>query len=469
MAITLTDNSADLNGLGINTDHEAKTALTLDSEKSGFASLVSEKGIYPNGTRIVKELECSEDFRLRTELDSLLFCDYPTGTALNGSIFVTKVTTQTVVVGSNRYELNSSGITTVNTGSMLRTIRTFPWFKANALYAETAITWTAIPVANWIAEWGVFDTTSAIAAITNGAFFRIVNGAFRGIICNNSVETYVDLGTLPTVGDVHDTVIEMCQDVVHFWVDGLLAGSIRVPAAQFAPIGLAQCQYAARTYNGSVIPASIIKLQISAIQLSNGGADLNRLWPTIRSGMGGGAYQIPTGAAAGQTANWANSAAITAVTPTNTTAAFTGLGGQFACNATAAADTDLHVIKYLVPVGSTLILRGIWIDTLNTVVAVATTPTVLQWGLGVGATADTLAGTEDLVGVKVRRAIALGYQFWAVGAVVGQPANRIDVNFDAPVVVHGGEYVSFFYKVILGTATSTEVFRGVIGVNGIFE
>lgn len=472
MSIQITDNSGDLNGLAINTDHEAKAALTLDSEKAGFSAIVSEKGVLPDGTRVMREVEASEDYRLRTEIDNILFSDYPSGTALNSSIWSTKVTTQTVVVGSNRYELNSSGITTINTGSMIRTCRTFQWYRANALYCETALAWSLPPVANWIAEWGLFNTTSAIAAITDGVFFRITAGQFRGVICNNSVETYVDLGAIPAGGIVYDFVIELCRNVVYFWMNGNLLGRVAVPNTQFGPLGLQQCQYAARTYNGAVIPAAAIKVQISAIQISNGGADLNRLWPTCRSGMGGGAYQVPSGAAAGQLANWGNSAAVSMIAVgslSNTAASFTGLGGQFSIGAPATADTDYNIMKYQVPVGNTLVIRGVRVETFNIGAAVATTGHVLVWGMAVGATADTLAGAEDLVGVKIRRVVPLGIQGFAVADPIGKVASPIDINLDAPIVVHGGEYVSFFVKVPLGTATASQGFRGVIMVNGYFE
>ena len=468
----ITDNSSDLNGVGVNTDHEAKVALNQDSEKSGFVSLASEKGILPNGTRVMKEVECSDNYRLRVENDNILFNDYPTGTALNTSILTTRVTTQTVVVGSNRYELNSSGITTVNTGSLIKTIRTFPWFKANALYCETALSWSLDPVANWFAEWGLMETTTAIAAITNGAFFRITAGAFRGVINNGGIETYVDLGAPPATGEVHDTVIEMCQGVVYFWVNDVLRGMVNVPAAQFSPIGLSQIPMAIRTYNGAVIPAAAIKLQVSALQVSIGGFDVNRLWPTVCAGMGRSSCLIPSGAAAGQTANWANSAAvvmIAAASLANTTPAFTGLGGQFFVGASAAADTDLHIMNYLVPVGSTLVIRGARIETANMVVAVATTAHLLQWGIGIGSSASTLAGTEDAVGVTVRRVVPMGLQSFPVASPVGFCANALDYNFDSPLVVFGGQYVSFFYKVLVGTATATQGFRGTIMVNGYFE
>lgn len=466
-------NSVEVNGLKVNADGEANVALTQTAADSGFISLASEKGILPNGDRVMKEVECSDNYRLRVENDNILFNDYPTGTALNTSILTTRLSSsQTVVVGSNRYELNSSGLTTINSGSMLRTIRTFPWFKANALYCETALSWTSEPVANWFAEWGIHDATSAIAAITNGVFFRITSGSFRGVICNNGVESYVELGTLPVFGDVCDTVVEMCQGIVYFWVNDVLKGMIEVPHAQFAPLGLSQCQMAIRTYNGAVIPATAIKLQVSALQVSIGGFDVNRLWPTVCAGMGRSSCLVPSGAAAGQTANWANSAAVSmiaAASLVNILPAFTGLGGQFFVGAGAAADTDIHIMSYLVPVGSTLILRGARIETTNMVVAVATTPHLLQWAIGIGSSANTLAGTEDAVGVTVRRAIPMGMQSFPVASPVGFCANALDYNFDSPLVVLGGQYISFFYKVLLGTATATQGFRGTIMVNGYFE
>jgi hypothetical protein len=109
------------------------------------------------------------------------------------------------------------------------------------------------------------------------------------------------------------------------------------------------------------------------------------------------------------------------------------------------------------------------IDTASIGAAVATTATTLLWGLAVGATANTLAGTEDLVGIKVRRMIPLGMQSWPIGAAIGSIAVQVDVNLDTPIVVHGGEYIGFAMKVITGTATASQTLRGSIMVNGYFE
>ena len=135
----ITDNSSDLNGLGINTDHEAKVALNQEVEKAGFVAMASEKGVLPDGTRVMREAEYSEDYRARTESDNLWIVDYPIGTAVNTRKFATILTTQTITVAGARYELNSSGITTVSTGSMLRSYKYIPFYKANATYVEFAV------------------------------------------------------------------------------------------------------------------------------------------------------------------------------------------------------------------------------------------------------------------------------------------------------------------------------------------
>lgn len=464
----LTDNSSDINGVGVNTDHEIKAALTLDSSKSGFTSLVSEKGVSILDEREMRELEVTDDYSIRTAQDNILFAEYPTGTALNSSTLSGVVTTQTVVVGSNRFELNSSGINTVNTGSMLRTWRTFPWFKANALYAEFALNWTLAPVSNWVAEWGFFNSTSAIAAITDGVFFRIINGAFRGVICNNSQETYVDLGPLPAVADVHDFVVELNQDTCYFWHEGMLLGKVNVPAGQYGPMGLAQCQMAVRTYNGAVIPASIIKIQVSAISCSLTGVNTNRLWPTAMAGMGGGCFQNPTGVAAGQTTAYVNGTVPTTRATSATTKMEVGLGGQTTFAAYAGSEIDYNLFGYQVPVGKTLIVRGVRIESANLGAAVATTATLLQWSIGVGANADTLAGTESAT-VKVRRAIPMGFQSFPIGAVIGSISSPVDVNFDSPLVVHGGEWFQIVFREPVGTATASQLIRVLAMVNGYFE
>lgn len=464
----LTDNSGDLNGVGVNTDHEILSALTLDSGKSGFVSIASEKGLMPNGDRVVREVECSEDYRLRTENDNIWITDYPIGTAVNTRKFKTVLTTQTLTLAGARYELNSSGITTVSTGSMLQSWKYVPMYKANALYVEFAVNWTVDPVANWFAEWGISNVATSIATVTNGVFFRITSGQFRGYCVNAGVETYVDLGNIPSPADVHDFVIEVTLGRVYFWHESNLLGFIDVPNTQFGPTAQSQLPVFVRTYNAAVAPSVAIKLQVGAISASNGGTDLNRSWSTSQSAMGNSAVQSPTGTAVGQTANYANSTAPVSATLSNTAAGYTTLGGQFQFAAVAGAETDYALFSYAVPVGNTLLVRGIWVDSVNTGAAVATTPTLLQWAVGIGASAVSLA-TADAATTKSPAKVGLGFQTFAVGADIGTKATIIEKNFDVPLAINGGEQFQIILRMPIGTATASQVIRGLCGVNAYFE
>jgi hypothetical protein len=464
MAIQIENNPA---GAQVVAGHQLVNT-PADTAAAGFTTLVSEKGVLPNDERIMRELEVSEDYRLRVETDSLLFVDYPKGSAVNTRKLATVLTTQTITVAGGRYELNSSGITTVSTGSMLKSYKTFAFYKANALYAEFAGNWTLAPIANWFAEWGFANPTSAIAAITDGVFFRITAGQFRGVCINNSVETYVDLGTLPAEADVHDFAIESTMGRVTFWHEDTPLGVIDVPNTQFGPTAQDQLPIFVRTYTAAIAPASAIKLQVSAIGVSNGGADLNRLWATTQSAMGNSLAQAPTGSTVGQTANYANTAAPASATLSNIAAGYTTLGGQFQFAAVAGAETDYALFAYQVPVGNTAVIRGIWIDTVNTGAAVATTATWLQWFLGVGSTAVSLA-TADAAATKSYARVPLGNQVFPIGAAIGAQATCIDVNLDAPLIANSGEFVVIGLKMPLGTATASQIIRGLVGVNGFFE
>lgn len=467
MAIPIRGNSGVI--AEVSADRELLVAATQDSSKAGFAALVAEKGIYPNGDRVMKELEASEDYRLRIESDNLWLTDYPLGTAVNTRKWKTLLTaSQTITIAGARYELNSSGLTTVNSGSMLQSWRVIPFYKANTTYLEFNVNWTLAPVANWFAEWGASNAATAIAAATDGVFYQITAGTFRGVCRNAGVETSVDLGVIPAEGVVHDFVIEVTQGVVHFWHESNLLGSIEIPNAQFGPTASPTLPVFVRTYTAAVAPAIAIKLQCSAIQASNGGADLNRLWPTKQVGMGNSSVQAPSGSTVGQTANYVNSTAPVAGALANITAAYATLGGQFSFAAVAGAETDYALFAYPVPVGQTLVVRGIWIDTMNTGAAVATTATWLQWSLGVGCSAVTLATAEGAA-AKAPARLALGNQVFPIAAAIGAQAQRLDINLDAPIVVNSGEYLHIIVKMPLGTATASQIIRGVVGVNGFFE
>lgn len=469
MSITLTDNTGDLNGLSINTDHEAKVSLNQTANKSGFVSLVSEKGILPSGTRMMKEVEASEDYRLRVGIDSLWFTDQAVGTTINTSIWTSPIGTMTVTLAQNAYILNGGNSVTAGHYALHKTWRTFPMaYKGSSVYCECTMLYTAQPTTNHSIEGGFMAVASSVADPTDGVFFRVRDGNLYCVCCNNSVEQSVNLGTAPIFGVEHNLVIEVTPTTAIFWMDESPVAKFVNAASTFSIQAQAQLPFVVRQFNGGTAPAYALQSKFSNISVSMADLDNNRLWPTCKAGMGGGSYQAPSGAAAVQTAAYANGAAPATRAVSQTTKMETALGGMTAFAAYAGSELDQNLFGYQVPAGNTLIVRGLRIETANLGAVVTTTGTLLQWSLGIGSTADTLAGTESAT-VKIRRVIPLGYQTFPVSAPIGAITVPIDVNLDAPIVIHGGEWLQIIFRQPVGSATASEVYRVLAMINGYFE
>jgi len=219
------------------------------------------------------------------------------------------------------------------------------------------------------------------------------------------------------------------------------------------------------------------QFQLYSVAVSQADMANNRSWATAQGAMGNSFINQPDSVAAAQAQNYVNSTVPASATLSNTAAGYTTLGGQWQFVAVAGAETDYALFGFQVPAGAAnvpgknFIVTGVHIETYNMVVAVATTPTIFQWALGVGSTAVSLATADSLTtATRAPRKVALGAQYLPIGAVVGQCANAIDVNFkENPVVAEAGTWVHLILKMPVGTATSTEVFRGTASIFGYYE
>ena len=97
-----------------------------DAETSGFASCVMERGIMPDGTRVMRELDGSLDFRARVGVDTLVFNEVFPGSALDTGRWQTNVTTMTVTVAGCYMNLNAGLSTASGAVARVTTYRSFP-------------------------------------------------------------------------------------------------------------------------------------------------------------------------------------------------------------------------------------------------------------------------------------------------------------------------------------------------------
>jgi hypothetical protein len=168
-----------------------------------------------------------------------------------------------------------------------------------------------------------------------------------------------------------------------------------------------------------------------------------------------------------------------AATLSNTAAGYTTLGGLFLFNAPAGANTDYALFGYQINGAAASItqsnkkfnITNIRIDSVNIGAAVATTATVMYWGLGVGSTAVSLATTDAASTSPTRapRRTPLGVQSWLVGDAIGKPADAININFDTPVVVDPGTFVHVILRVPVGTATASQQITGTVTILGYYD
>jgi hypothetical protein len=158
----------------------------------------------------------------------------------------------------------------------------------------------------------------------------------------------------------------------------------------------------------------------------------------------------------------------------------TTLGGVCAINAAVGAATDFILMGWTNPAGGvtqtprTYVMTGIFIQAYNFGAAVATTPTTVVYSLGYGSTAATLNTTESATfttaTVKAARRVALGVNSAAIAAAIGAVYSP-DIIRDfskGPIMVRPGEVLHVIGKIVVGTATASQIIEFLITPIGYF-
>jgi hypothetical protein len=399
------------------------------------------------------------------------------GTALDFGIWNESVATMTAAVAAGFCSLNSGNSVATSVDAIIKTYRTFPIFQDLATRFDCTLSIVVAPQANTVMEWGLFLGATTVAP-TDGVLFRI-NGAgnFIAVTNFNGTENIQDLGVSMTAATRYEFSIVVDSNRAYYYINNELAATLNTPAAGASSTAAQAQPVCFRIYNTGSAPAlaNQMKIATATVTLLDGGA--GRQWINALTGMGANAVQNTFGGGTtGQTSSYVNSTAPASATLSNTAAGYTTLGGQWQFAAVAGSESDYALFAFQNPAataavpGRTLYVTGVRIDSFNMGATVATTPTLLQWGLGFGATAVTLVGTVDSAATKIVRRIALGCQSLAVGAVVGAVAgDPIDTQFAAHHVVNPGEFLHVILKMPVGTATASQIIRGVCFINGYFE
>jgi hypothetical protein len=427
------------------------------------------------GTPYIKSPEISSDYRMRVGVDSVWDDDNFNYTAQNSSKHKYTSNTLTMTWAGGFLNTNGASATTTATGCQIQTYRSFPLQGGGGVYCEVAMALSAAIPTNLNLDFGLFLPAAASTSLPlDGVYFRVNSSGVLGVLNNNGTETTTSAFTFtPSTNRVYKFNLSISDSEVEFWIDDVLYGELPKPNNTGSVFYGGSCPFAIRHHHTGVT-SSVMQGKFANYTIGVADMDNVRLWATNKTGQGLSGIQGPSGYTQGQTANFANSAAATSATLSNTAAGYATLGGRFQFAAVAGAETDYALFGYLnlaqttSITGRNLIVRGVWIETINTGAAVATTATVLEWALGAGSTAVSLATTEAAAARAPRR-LALGIQSFAVGAAIGAQASRVDVNLDAPITVEPGTYLHIILKMPVGTATASQVIRGMVGINAYWE
>lgn len=416
----------------------------------------------------------ADDGRVDISQDQPFFRDVFSGATLAvHNKWAQSALTQTITVGAGAVTLNASAITTINTYSNLISPQKLRGFLDGAIFVRVRARPNNLPQTNALAEIGLGNALTNVAP-TDGMFFRwTASGGFECVVNRGGSETSVAM-TAPESGvyslfSINSTASQIeCQ----YETPSTNAHQRAVmQLASAAPSVFVESPGAMlRLVNGAVAPALAPQLIVGAISTGVKTLALNR--PSAVVGATGGQSTAYTPLTGLQAPNHANSTSPVSATLSNTAAGYATLGGRYQFAAPVGAATDFALFGFQVPASYRLVVTGIAISTCNTGAAVATTATLLDWGVAVGSTAVSLA-TADAVAAtptSAPRRVPLGMQGFIIGAAIGQCVPDIVRDFTGgPLTVESGRFLHVVLQVPVGTATAAQVIRGDVTVTGYFE
>lgn len=436
------------------------------------------------GTSTLRSPHVSYDRRMNVGLDTWLFNDTFTATAQNTSlweyVFATLTASQP---GAGTVNFGTVQGTAATHGAFMRSYQHFPLRYRGPLRTEFTVgLFTATLVAN--EEWrcGLGKPTVAGTAPTDGIWFVLdTTNGLRGVVVYNGVSTFTaTLASLAsfTVGTMYRLSIVANERVVEFWREGILLGTLATPVGNGIPFqGPTQPVFMQKLCTGAVSNTNTVR--VSDVSVSMSDLDSNKTWEVQLASAGQTGNIGQDGHTQGKTSLYANSTAPTAAALTNTTAAFTGLGGQAAVLPTLAVSSDGIIMAFQNPVptinrpGRNLLVYGVWLESYVSVTLTGG-PIYYQYCVAYGHTAVSLATAETgsfvTATTHAPRIVALGNETFVVTAAAGTRGQGVNKSWRVPLVVRPGEFFAITAKAGVGsTVTSLGAITYMIGVDAVWE
>lgn len=422
------------------------------------------------------------DGSLATNLPTLLFFDPVEGAAVNTNTWIQTTTTMTIAQASGIITLNAGSSAATTVGAMHTSHRLMPIFGRSRLLYRNRQRHTA-HFNNNVIELGFLNasvaTTSAVAGGYSGAIWRkdgtgqyvpvvvIAGSEILGTPILNA--TWVDDIAANEYG-IFEVELENASAIFRAYTSsGKLVSEQRIDfSANIADFTVTHLTAMYRTYNsgatGTAVQVLSAETTVYLLDIAS-----NKPWPHVMSAISG-VLASPT--AYTTLTNWANNAAPTTRTLSNTAAGEALLDGVISWNnagtsfaANDALDLQLHSIQ--IPVPYNFVFTGIRISTVNLGAANGAANYTIQYGIGFNSSAVSLATGAPYPPFRK----ALGFQTLANGAAIGASFDKDTVwSPQSPVTVFSGRFITVFVKVIgASIATLAQVIRTSVTIDGYFE
>lgn len=449
----------------VDANSQLLVALNQDPSKVGGVRMYDSEG---------NAINVEENGSLSVSQDELTLSEQVDGTTLNTNKWTTSTSGMTIAQSAGFISLNSGLATTAGAYAILNSILNVPLYGDMPCEFSFNAKINIAPQSNVTSELG-FGTASGVSAPTDGAFFRWTStGQLQAVVNNNGSETTqvcaLPAGSSVLLGALNDSqlyVIDIAEDHVRFAIDDVIVANIQNPPALAFPVNAGHQPVFARVYNGGSSPSQPAMLSIGQVMVRQIAVQTYKAWRDRIVSFGMGAYQSPV-TPFGQTANHANSSGPSSATLANTAAGYTTLGGKWQFAAVGGAVTDFALFAFQVPSPFKLYVTSIHITAMVTGIPVVTA-TMLDWALGVNASAVSLATADSPPTSWAPRRIPLGSQGFAALAALAAPAADIVRVFDPPLIVDSNRFLHVILQVPLGAATASLILRGNAFINGYFE
>lgn len=463
----------------VDANNNLKVNLPATASQAGFSTMQIEidSGSI-TGSRLLRHPFISIDDRLAVGMDTVAAVYNFTAGTQNTGKFKHAFTTMTMTQTAGFLNINPALATVSGNYAYLQSRKYFSLQPDGQLHMEfVAQVSGTIPPANQILEMGLYQGTAGVVP-ADGVFFRLTSAGLQGVISYNGVETNTAVMWATLAANTnYNFEIKVSQRNVFFWLNGILGGSIPVPAGQAVPY-LWLCQPVCMMMRNSGTVTGGITSKVGSIHITQTDISTNRTWGEQMS-VQNNAYQGQDGDTMGSLAIYSNSALAAAAALANATAAAgnTGLGGVVLVLPTLTAGTDGILFSYQNPVGSvtqtpkTLVVTGIRIDA-SVQVVLAGGPLTLIMGAAFGHTNVSLATAETgsfvTATTKAPRRVPLGNLDFVVTAAAGTGAVGITVSLQSPIVVNPGEFFAITMRNV-GTVTTTGALAITAFVDHYFE